>query len=103
MVGGLELGRWNVAAGRVEALVVPPGHPRRGRELDLVGRPPRPWAPDALCLVEAVDRLGEGGVVAVLPGQSGIRASAGSGCLPSCGAGGAPVLESTETFFVHSH
>src|SRR5450756_2888261 len=69
MVGGLELGRWNVAAGRVEALVVPPGHPRRGRELDLVGRPPRPLAPDELGLVEPVDGLGEGVVVAVAPGS----------------------------------
>jgi hypothetical protein len=60
MVGRLELGRRDVAAGRVEAPVVPPGHPRRGRELDLVGRSPGTLGPDELGLVEAVDGLGEG-------------------------------------------
>ena len=76
MVGGLKLGRWNVAAGRVEALVVPPGHPCRGRELDLVGRPPGPLGSDELGLVEAVDRLGEGVVEAVA-----LRAHRGDGSL----------------------
>ena len=60
MVGRLELGGRDVAAGGVEALVDPPGHPGGGRELDLVGRPPRSLGPDKLGLVEAVDRLGEG-------------------------------------------
>jgi hypothetical protein len=60
MVGRLELGRRHVGAGAVETLLVPPGHPGGGGELDLVGRPPGALGPDELGLVEAVDRLGEG-------------------------------------------
>src|SRR5664279_4544778 len=68
MVGRLELGGRDVAAGRVEALVVPPGHPGCGRELDLVDRPPGALGPDELGLVQAVDGLGEGVVIAVALG-----------------------------------
>jgi len=57
MVGGLELGRRDVAAGRVQTLLVPPGHPRRGRDLDLIGCSPGPLRPNELGLVEAVDGL----------------------------------------------
>ena len=60
MVGRLELGGRDIAAGPVEPLGIPPGNPARGRELDLVGRPPGSLRPDQLGLVQAVDRLGEG-------------------------------------------
>ena len=76
MVGDLELGWRGVAAGRVQALVVPPSHPCRGGELDLVGRPPGSLRPNELGLVQAVDRLGEGVVEAVAP-----RADRGDGSL----------------------
>jgi hypothetical protein len=92
MVGGLELGRRDLAAGRVEALVVPPGHPRRGRELDLVGRPSRPLGSDGLGLVQPVDGLGESVVIAValnrtdFGGDFGLRADRGDGPLVGEGA-----------------
>ena len=68
MVGRLELGRRDIAAGGVETLLVPPGHPRRGRELDLVGRPPGSLGADEFGLVEAVDRLGESVIVGIALG-----------------------------------
>jgi hypothetical protein len=74
MVGRLELDRREVAAGGMEALVVPPCHPGRGRELDLVDRPPGSLRPDELGLVEAVDALGEGVVVAVAPDPTEVTA-----------------------------
>src|SRR3990172_5799420 len=68
MVGRLELGRRDVTAGAGETLLVPPGHPGRGGELDVVGRPPGALGPDELGLVQTVDRLGQGVVVAVALG-----------------------------------
>ena|SRR5450759_3468590 len=65
MVGGLELGRRDVAAGPVEPLGIPPSDPGRGRELDLVDRAPGTPRADELGLVQAVDALGEGIVVGV--------------------------------------
>jgi hypothetical protein len=50
MVGGLELGRRHVAAGRVEPAGVPEMDPGCGRELDLLDRPPEPVAVDELAL-----------------------------------------------------
>ena len=64
MIGRLELGWRDVAAGGVETLGVPPGHPARGGEFDLVGRPPGTAGTDELGLVQAVDRLGQGVVIA---------------------------------------
>jgi len=49
----------------VEAGVVPPPHPFEGRELDLLDRSPGPALADQFGLVEVVDRLGEGVVVAL--------------------------------------
>ncbi len=70
-VGRLELGGWNVAAVAVESLGVVPVHPRQRGEFDLVDG--LPWSllgpVDQLGLEVAVDRLGEGVVVA-LSGQS---------------------------------
>ncbi len=68
MVGRLELRRRDIATGRVETLGVPPGHPGRCGELDLVGRPPEALGADELGLVEAVDRLGEGVIVGITLG-----------------------------------
>ena len=65
MVGRLELGGRDVAAGPVEPLGIPPGDPARRRELDLVDRVPGTPRTDELRLVEAVDALGEGVVIAV--------------------------------------
>src|SRR5579859_2739825 len=65
MVGGLELGRRLVAAGLVEAAGVPEVDPLGGRQFDLLDRAPG-FAPfDELGLVEPVDRLGQGIVIAV--------------------------------------
>jgi len=69
VVGGLELGRGGVAgvAGdlAVEAAVVEPVDVGEGRELDVVEPPPRSATVDELPLVEPVEALGEGIVVAV--------------------------------------
>jgi hypothetical protein len=61
----LELGWWDVVAGAVQPFAVPPRHPSGRRQLDLLDRPPRSLTMDQLGLVEAVDRLGQGIVVAV--------------------------------------
>ena len=68
MVGLLELGRGQVVGRRVETLAIPPCHPRRRRELELIGGPPGALGPDELGLVEAVDRFGEGIIEAVALG-----------------------------------
>src|SRR3990170_6418808 len=65
MVGGLVLRRRTVAAGLVEAAVVPEMDPVGGRELDLLDRSPRTAAVDELGLVQAVDGLRQGVVVRV--------------------------------------
>lgn len=49
----------------METSVVPPPHVLERRELDLLDRPPRSALTDQLGLVEPVDGLGEGVVVAV--------------------------------------
>jgi hypothetical protein len=76
MVGRLVLGRRGVAAGLVEALVVPPGDPGGGRELDLLDAAPGALSMDELGLVETVDRLGQGVVVAVALEPTELTASA---------------------------
>ena len=65
MVGRLELGGREIAAGAVEPLGIPPGDPGRGRELDRIDGAPGTPGPDELGLVEPVDGLGEGVVIAV--------------------------------------
>ncbi len=60
MVGGLELGRREVAAGLVQSPGVPELDPLGGRELDLLDRAPGLAALDQLGLVQPVDGLGEG-------------------------------------------
>jgi hypothetical protein len=67
MVGGLELGRRDLATGSVEPAGVPERDPVRGRELDLLDRPPGPATVDEFGLVQAVDGLGESVVVRVAP------------------------------------
>lgn len=68
MVGRLQLGQRDVAAGPVKTLRVPPGHPGGGREFDLVSRPPGALGADEFGPVETVDRLGDGVGVAVAIG-----------------------------------
>ena len=68
LVGGLELGGWEVAAVLVEAAVVEPVDPLGGGDLDVVDALPGPSRLDQLGLVEAVDRLGEGVVERVADG-----------------------------------
>ena len=53
----LVLGRWNVAEGGVQALLVVPVDPGQGGELELVDGPERPVEADALGLVQADRRL----------------------------------------------
>ena len=59
VVGGLELGGWDVAAVLVEAAVVEPVDPLGGGDLDVIDGPPGPARFDQLGLVQAVDRLGQ--------------------------------------------
>ena len=61
----LDLDRRAVIGLAVETSVVPPPHVLERRELDLLDRPPRALSTDQLGLVEPVDCLGEGVVVAV--------------------------------------
>ncbi len=65
IVACFGLGGWNVADRFEQAPVVEPVHPFQGGELD--GFQASPWAasPDHFGLVEAVDRLGQGIIVAV--------------------------------------
>jgi hypothetical protein len=65
MVSLLELCWRNISAGGMEPALVPPGNPDGSGEFDFVGCPPGAVASDQLGLVEAVDRLGQGVVVAV--------------------------------------
>jgi hypothetical protein len=58
MVGGLELGRWDVADGLQEPAVVEPVDPFQGGVLDLVDALPGAAPADQLGLVQADDRLG---------------------------------------------
>jgi len=70
VVGGFELGWWDVAAVLVEAAVVEPVDPFQGGDLDVVGGAPRASGFDQLGLVEAVDRLGQSIVIAALRSQA---------------------------------
>jgi hypothetical protein len=77
----LELDRWDVAAGAVEAAVVEPVDVLQGGQLDVVEALPLPTAADELGLVETDEGLG-GGVdapVSVKPPQkpSGERSAGG--------------------------
>ena len=74
-VCGLELGRWEVAAGAMEALTVPPCHPAGGGQLDLLDGAPRTLTRDELGLEQADDALGQGVVVAVAAAPASARRS----------------------------
>lgn len=65
--GCFELGRWDVIAVAVEAVLVEPVHPRQGGELELVDAVPAVGVGpvDALGLVEPVGRLGQRVVVGI--------------------------------------
>jgi len=65
VVGGLELGRRDIAAVLVEPFEVEPVDPFRGRELDLFDGPPGALLLDQLGLVQVVDRLREGVIVRI--------------------------------------
>ena len=68
---GLELGRRHVTDGFEQSLVVPPMHPAKGGELDVLDGPPGAFAlvVDELGLVEAIDGLGQRVVVTVTFGS----------------------------------
>src|SRR5450756_1770153 len=82
----------------MEPPVVPPVDPARCGELDLLDRPPAPPAADQLGLVQPVDRLGQGVVIAVALGAHRVdgpsvsqalgiaaaRSPSGSSCRPTC-------------------
>ena len=59
VVGGLELGWWEMADGLQEPAVVEPVDPLQGGVLDLVQAPPRATPADQLGLVQPNDRLGQ--------------------------------------------
>ena len=65
----LELRRRDHVASRVESSVVPPLDPQSRLQFDVVDASPRPTAIDELCLVEAVDCLGERIVVGITLGS----------------------------------
>jgi hypothetical protein len=67
----LGLGGRDVADGLEQAARVVPVDPFERGELDLLEAAPRPASADDLGLEEAVDRLGEGFVVAVADGEAG--------------------------------
>src|ERR1035437_7610729 len=73
MVSLLELCRRYISAGGMDPALVPPGDPDGSCQFDLVGCPPGPMAADQLGLVEAIDRLGQGVVVAVTFGADGVH------------------------------
>ena len=59
VVGGLELGWWEMADGLQEPAVVEPVDPRQGGVLDLIKTLPGATPADQLGLVQADDRLGQ--------------------------------------------
>lgn len=65
VVAFLCLGRWNVAEGLQQPAIVEPVDLGQRRELDGFEASPRPTPVNDLGLVEPVDRLGEGVVIAV--------------------------------------
>ena len=62
---GFGFGRWDVADGFKQAPVIEPVDPFEGGELDCLDASPWPAPVDHLGLVETVDRLRQGVVVAV--------------------------------------
>ena len=58
VVVGFELCRWDVAAGGVQAALVPPGDPGSGGQLDVFDGLPGSLPVDQFGFVEAVDGLG---------------------------------------------
>jgi hypothetical protein len=66
VVGGFVFCRWDVVDRAVQPALVPPLDPCKGGELDLLGGAPGAVAADQLRLVQAVDRLREGVVVALI-------------------------------------
>jgi len=60
VVGGLEVGRWNVADWFQEPAVVEPVDPLQGGVLDLIQALPGATSVDQLGLVQPNDRLGQG-------------------------------------------
>jgi hypothetical protein len=60
VVGGLELGRWDLPDGLQEPAVVEPVDPLQGGVLDLLQARPGAASADELGLVQADDRLGQG-------------------------------------------
>src|ERR1035437_7740934 len=73
MVSLLELGRRDVATGAMKAALVPPVDPGGGSEFDLFGAAPGAPATDQLGLVQPVDGLGEGVVIAVALGADRVH------------------------------
>ena len=65
MVGGLELGRWDVADRLQQPAVVEPVDPLQGGVLDLIDAFPGAAPADQLGLVQADDGLGQGVVVGI--------------------------------------
>ena len=78
MVVGLELGRWDVAQRLHQPVVVEPSDPFQRCQFHRLLGLPRPASMDYLGLVEPVDRLGQGVVVAVAlePTEGSMPASA---------------------------
>jgi hypothetical protein len=68
VVGGLELGRRDIADRLQEPTVVAPVDPLQGGVLDLVKALPGAAAADQFGLVQPDDRLGQGIVIAVAAG-----------------------------------
>ena len=68
VVGGLELGWWEMADGLQEPAVVEPVDPLQGGVLDLIKTLPGAAPADQFGLVQPDDRLGQGVVVAVAAG-----------------------------------
>jgi hypothetical protein len=76
VVGGLELGRWDVPDGLQEPAVVEPVDPLQGGVFDLVQALPGATPTDQFGLLQADDRLGQGVVVAVAAGAHRVTAPA---------------------------
>jgi PDZ domain len=66
LVSRLELGRRDVATGRMEPAVVPPIDPGHGGQLDVGDRPPAPLTADELGLAEGKAGLRDGDIVVSL-------------------------------------
>src|SRR4051794_22341489 len=75
IVACFGLGGWNVADRFEQAPVVEPVHPFQGGEFDSLQAAPWPAAADHFGLVEAVDGLGQGIIVAVADAAGSTPAS----------------------------